>query len=161
MSIDRILSALERVAKRALASAPYAHLYEYRVIHVQVGGYMDLQPTDTGLNLPVLPRVKAWPGVGGSSTTPVPGSLVLVGFINGSPARAYVAAWAPSGDPGAVPLVAEIQGTSVRLGPALAPVVRVGDTVSITPGNGGGPVAGTIAVTVGLGVPPTPSPVLA
>lgn len=161
MSLDRIRGALERLARAALSSAPFAHVYEYRVIQMAVGGYLDLQPTDTSLGLPVLTRVLPRPGVAGSSSTPVPGSIVLVGFVNGSPARPYVAAWAAPGDPGAVPLVAALDGTSVRLGPGLASVVRVGDTVSITPGNGGGLVAGTIAVTVGLGVPPAPSTVLA
>jgi hypothetical protein len=40
-------------------------------------------------------------------------------------------------------------------------VVREGDTVSISPGNGSGPVTGIVSITLGQGTPPAKSKVMA
>lgn len=136
----RILSAFKALARRA--SDPVLHgLYEYRVVIAHDGGdFLDLQATVP--ELPDLARVASRPGLGGSRTSPALGSLVLVGFINGSPARPTVLAYAGHDGEGWSPTTATLDGDSVELGGALGPVMRYGDKVTITPGNAAGVVNG-------------------
>jgi hypothetical protein len=107
---------------------------------------------------------------GGMTTTLAKGSRVYFGWDNGDRTKgAFAALIDTSVSP--IPSATKIDtsgtmtlgasSTGVNIGPALGAVIRVGDTILISPGNGAGPVAGVVSVTIGLGVPPLPSTVKA
>ena len=97
---------------------------EYRVV-TREGARLNLQPVRSGLGMPELRRVPSWPGVPGCEGDAVPGTRVLVGFIDSDPSRPYVAAFEGSEGVGFVP-------TEVRIARGVAGVAREGDPVEIT-----------------------------
>lgn len=163
MTEDRTLRALRALVMQMLPQLGYLGLHEYRVVSV-AGDRVDLQVVRKASGLPDLPRVEAWPGVAGAGSTPALGSLVLVEFIATDPARPFIAYYCPPGAPGFLPtaISMDASGTvaigasadAVDLGAAAAPVLRHGDTISITPGNGAGVVAGIVTVTSGTAEAP-------
>lgn len=113
----RLLEALDPDRK-------FRGVVEYRVV-TREGARLNLQPVRSGLGMPELRRVPSWPGVPGCEGDVVPGSRVLVGFIDSDPSRPYVAAYEGSEGAGFVPTALRIGGS----GPAAS---RVGDSVSIS-----------------------------
>lgn len=65
---------------------------EYRVV-TREGSRLNLQPVRSGLGMPSLRRVPAWPGIPGAEGDAVPGSRVIVGWIDSDPSRPYVKAY--------------------------------------------------------------------
>ena len=75
---------------RAFTRETFFHaVYEYRVISV-AGGYLDLRPMRSARGLPDLSNVPMRSGSPGAAGTPVAGSSVLVGFLDGDPTRPAV-----------------------------------------------------------------------
>lgn len=149
MSTERIRDAVQGLAVAALPHVRHLGLYEYRVVTVDAGDYLSLQATDADAGVPDLARVAMRPGIGGSTTTPALGSLVLVAFINGDAARPVVVSFDDS-----TPTTAALDATSVRLGAAIGAVVRYGDTVMVGTAQG-------VATFVPAGLITDPSRVLA
>lgn len=111
-SADRMTVAIQGILDALLPTLAYYATYEYRVLAA-----LPLVPPPAPLvagtpvtidcvaiDPPVLatfPRELAkmplWPGPSGLVAIPAVGSLVRVGFVNGSPARPFVAGLDPAG----------------------------------------------------------------
>lgn len=118
-------------------------LYEYTVVG-QDGEAFDLTPTSTALGLPDLPGFRPRPGAPGSGGDLEPGSTVLVGFVNGDPARPFIAFY----DGGVLPLVARLDAQDdVELANAQGRVLRDGELVTIAGVQAG---VGVAAVLISL-----------
>lgn len=109
---------------------PYLATREYRVVD-QSDERLDLQPVRTGGGWPALDGVPVR-GPSGFKVKHLPGSLVIVTFLEGDPSRPMVTGGDAPDAPGWMPL-------EIQLGddPALG-IARVGDTVLA------GPYAGVI-----------------
>lgn len=129
---DRALHAFRELVRAVLPQLALLGVWEYRV---EVGGTTSVtcSPVDPSLGLPGGVVAQIWPSVLGEQVTIAPGQRVLIGFVNGDPARAVVLA----GDPSTRPTAAAL------LGPGSA-AARVGDAVA----------AGTLA----WGPAPPPAP---
>jgi hypothetical protein len=139
----------------------YYAIYECEVVS-QSGDLLDVRPVRAATGMPALSRVVMRPGVAGATATLPARSKVLVGFVDGDPSRPYVAAYAAVSEPGGIPSLVSIDGNSVALGAGLGRVLREGDTLTLTGVQPGPSATGVQAiVTLGLGVPPTPSRVRA
>jgi len=91
-----------------------------------------------------------YPGSPGHWAELVPGANVIVAFIEGDPAQPIVTNFEPKGGPGFRPAKLTIDAVgAIELGAAVGTVIRQGDTITISPGNGAGPVTGAIALTAG------------
>lgn len=110
-SSDRMAVALQGILDALLPTLAYYATYEYRVLAA-----LPLTPPPAPLvagtpvtidcvaiDPPVLatfPRelnLALWPGPSGLVAIPAVGSLVRVGFVNGSPSRPFVAGLDPAG----------------------------------------------------------------
>ncbi len=105
--------------------APYSRVYRYRVVGTSAGRH-DLQAIRSAPGLPDAISISAWPGLPGLDATPTPAAEVLVGFIEGDPARPYLAAWqGPEGE-AYVPRKLAIDATEeIRLGGSSASLVAL------------------------------------
>jgi hypothetical protein len=142
-------ASIARIIRRELARVGILIAAEYRVV-TQSGAYVELQIVKKSAGLPDTSRVLSRPYPGYSPTYKL-GSLVVVGFVQGDPSRPFIA-WGPE-DGSSTPPAVTIDADAIKLGAALGTVVREGDTVSIAPGNGSGPVTGIVSITLGLGTP--------
>jgi hypothetical protein len=111
---DRLAKALASILAALLPTIAYYAIYEYRVL---VAKPLAPPPTPVlsgrsvtvdcvAIDPPVLatfPRelsgLVIWPGPSGLVAIPAVGSLVRVGFVNGSPARPYIQGLDPAGIP--------------------------------------------------------------
>jgi len=127
---SRRTEALRAAIELMFPSLRYSSTYEYRVVS-QSGERLNLQPVRTVTGMPDLTRVpvRLAPGV---KATHLPGSLVLVLFVDGDPARPVVISGDSPDSPGWMPTVLELGG------PGALGVARIGDTVQA------GPFAGVI-----------------
>lgn len=148
-------SAIARAVRRELARLGLLLTYEYRVV-LQDGAFVELQAVRAGAGLPDLARCVARPGAAGYAPTYRPGSTVLVAFVEGDPARPFIA-FGPEVASATPPTVA-IDADALNLGAALGTVVREGDTLTIASVP---PVSGVVSITLGLGLPPAKSKVRA
>lgn len=83
-----------------------------------------------------------------------PGTVVLVGFEDADPGRPYASLTSPEGlDKLTITATTKVEIDAPKISMGGAPVLRVGDTVSI-PGPGGG-AAGLITLTAPAGGVPT------
>jgi len=86
-SDDRLIRAIQATIRETLPRIQYLGVYEYRVFAgVASAGYILVSATG---DLPDLEGVKFYQDEGNTVFTP--GALVLVGFINGDPARPFIA----------------------------------------------------------------------
>lgn len=86
----KLLESLLAMVREALPELPFYGFYEYSVF-AQAGDRISGRPTDASLGLPDIEGVPMWRSAGGVKGTLAPGGKVLVGFVNGSPTRPYVA----------------------------------------------------------------------
>lgn len=109
---DRMVTAIQGILDALLPTLAYYATYEYRVLAALP---VAVPPTPVlagqsvtidcvAIDPPVLatfPRelsnLTLWPGPSGLVAIPAVGSLVRVGFVNGSPARPFVAGLDPAG----------------------------------------------------------------
>lgn len=152
---NRALSALRRILEALDPARRYRAMYEYRVVS-QEGERLNLQPIRTSTGMPDLPRVPVRPGIPGAKATHKLGARVTVGFVDASPAMPIVWGFEEADGEGFLPDDVTINASGdVELGLAVGRVLRVGDVLSISPGNGSGVVAGTVSVTAPVGGVPT------
>jgi len=109
--------------------APFSRVYRYRVVGTSAGRH-DLQAIRSAPGLPDALSISAWPGLPGLDATPTPAAEVLVGFIEGDPARPYLAAWqGPEGE-AYIPRKIALDATEeIRLGGLLAKLVAHAEKV--------------------------------
>lgn len=115
---DRLTAAIASIVEALDPRRRYRGVYEFRVVS-QILTRLNLQPVRSANGFSDLRLVPVRPGVGGMMISPltpiVPGTLVLVAFVDADPARPVVVAFDdPLFAPGAI----------------MAPVALVGDAVS-------------------------------
>lgn len=142
---SRALAAMRAIFEQLDPDRAYRGVTEYRVTSLS-GDRMNLEPVRVSTGMPTLTRVKARPGLPGCKGAPKLGCRVLVGFVEASPARPYVAAYEDSEGDGYL-------ATSLNLLNGSNGVARVGDSVSITLVNvqpaGPGPATATGTIATG------------
>jgi hypothetical protein len=154
---DRLREALEGVVSqimpRIAASLAVYMRWEYTVAGVTPGPPVLISgvPASTTCPFGPLANITLWPGADGGYAIPAPGSLVLVEFHDGSPAKPAVCGL----DPNVPPLVTFLGGGVVGQGVArladqvhtiVAPGQLIADPSSgaVTAVPGAPPLAGTI-----------------
>jgi hypothetical protein len=118
---SRRLTAWRKMLEALDPDRAFRGVVEYRVV-TREGPRLNLQPVRSGLGMPSLRRVPTWPGVPGVEGDVVPGSRVLVGWIDSDPSRPYVSAHEGSEGAGYVP-------DEIRLAEGTRGVARDRDTI--------------------------------
>jgi hypothetical protein len=129
---DRLTGAIDDLINAILPQLSCYVQWEYRVVGVEPGPPVTVSAVPVSQACPFgnLANITLWPGPDGGYCLPAEGSLVLVAFNDGSPAKPRIAAT----DPNAVPTLTTLAGG----GPAMA---RTGDSTTVkayfNPGSGG------------------------
>jgi hypothetical protein len=152
---SRLTAALQQLVDTFAARLGLRGVWSYRVIS-QNGETLDLQPEFTSLGLPVLQRVpvRLPPGIKAEHTL---GSLVLVAFANGDPARPAVIAGDDPSSPGWLPqtLMLDADGDVLAADGAFAVLLNGQGGLTI---SGVQPGPGVTGAQISIGAPPLPSP---
>lgn len=154
---DRLAVALEAAVKSIFPSLAAYLQWEYRVVDVTPGPPVLISgtpvETDGQFACPFGPlaNITLWPDTGGGYATPLPGSLILIAFNDGNPAKPRVSRL----DPGSYPTSIKLGGPApqpIALAPALTTLMGLEATwaaaVSACLENltgGPGPINGTSA----------------
>jgi hypothetical protein len=135
--LSKRLESLRRIVRSLLPEYRWHGVYEYRIV-IQVGERLEIQPVLTSLGLPVVSRVRVRPGMAGLSADHAVGSLVLVTFVNGDPARPVVTGFDDAESTRFLPddIVIEANNT-VGLGPTPRKDVARKDDIVVVGGFGG------------------------
>lgn len=128
---NRLEDAQRRSILAMFPQLRYAGTFEFRVV-TQSGERLNLQPVRTAWGLPDLAGVPVRPGMAGLKAKVLPGSLVLVVFVDNDPSRPAVIAHDAPDSPGWMPLELDFGG------PTALGVAILGCTVQA------GPFAGVI-----------------
>lgn len=100
---------------------------EYRVV-TQEGERLNLQPVRVSTGMPSLQRVPIRHGVAGCRSDVMPGTRVLVAFVDSDPGRPVAVGFEDAEGEGFTPLLTEIDAaTLVRLGAGAKPAIAAGD----------------------------------
>ncbi len=126
---SRRLAAWRRIAEQLDPRRRYRGLTEYRVV-TQETERLNLQPIRVSAGMPDLSRVPVRPGIPGARADVMPGSRVLVGFIEADPSRPVVLAHEDAEGGGFLPILLEIGG------PVPLPAARLTDSVQAGPWSG-------------------------
>lgn len=86
---NRLLAAIRSIIRSEFPSYTYHGIYEYAV---QSASSMSVKaaPVDTTLGLPFTAEIPLKSSILGEVVTPTVGNVVLVAFVNGSPARPVI-----------------------------------------------------------------------
>lgn len=126
-STDRKVAAFRKLADQMDPDRPFRGVTEYRVV-TQSGDRLNLQPVRRSTGMPELQRVPMRPGVSGCRSDVMPGSSVLVAFVDSDPGRPVVVAFEDAEGDGFTPLLTEIDAsTFVKIGAGVKPVIAAGD----------------------------------
>ena len=144
---DRLAAAWKAILASLLPTLATYVRWEYRVSAVTPGQPVMISGTPAGGSpFGTLANIALWPGPSGAYAVPQVGSLILVEFHEGNPAKPAVCGLDPSSTP-----------TLTTLGGGSTPVAREGDSVRIPyllvvapAGTAGGPCT----ITFGTPGPP-------
>lgn len=127
MDVDRILSAMARLARAANPRIDYFGLYEARMVNQSGPNTFDLMPL--AAHIPPMANVKIMQGLPGLEVSVAPGAFMLLGWRGGNPRDPYCMLWGG----GVTEVVSQLTITAslIRLG-GTTPVARMGDTVEVT-----------------------------
>ncbi len=123
----RLARAMASMAREA-CGVQYLKRWHYRIVlQNPANKRLSLQLVDlTGPAPALLAEIDPWPGLASSSHLFVPGTEVLVSFVDGDPAQPVVVGFAPSAPP---PLETKIDAVRIALGTlAVAPVAKAPGT---------------------------------
>lgn len=125
---DPVLGAISNIVEALTDKHRYFAPWEYRVVQ-RTGERLDLQIVRVSSGMPDLRNVRIRPGVAGLRMRPKLGSLVIVAFVNGDPARPIVTAFDDAESPGFIPDETAVAAVAVLLGSTSAsdPIVRKSD----------------------------------
>jgi hypothetical protein len=133
--LDRFYSPFQQLTRETDPGRTFANLYEYSV-DSSTSATANLKATDPSLPIPQrLIGVPLRVGLPGFTVTPDAGSVVLVAFANGNPARPVIIAY-------------DSTGATLKANGGARPVVCYGDVAALPAGFGitanGFPVVGTL-----------------
>lgn len=152
---SRAATAMRDIIEQLDPERRFRGVTEYRVVTIE-GKRVNLQPVRVSTGMPDLRRVLARPGVPGAYGMALLGSRVLVGFVDSDESRPYVASFEDAEGEGFAPTNVSLDAVlDVKLGQALAYVVRSGDLVNI-PGVMPGPGVASIPLTLSPAVMAAP-----
>lgn len=125
----------------------YLGIYEY-VVKEQRGDRLDVDPIGDSPKLPDGPYLDKTHGVAGASEVCIPGSIVLVGFLGGSPGSPRIVGYLPSR---ATSITLDADAVQVGEAPRQR-VAREGDAVRVDAAIVGSPAipGGCLLFNVGL-----------
>lgn len=124
---SRRLEAMRLLMLQMFPRLPFYGTWEYRVVLLS-GTRLDLQPVRVSTGMPELSRVPMRPGIAGAKSTLIPGTRVLVTFIDADPGRPEVIAFEDSDGSGYLPLLTSIDATTfVKLADGIRPIAATGD----------------------------------
>jgi hypothetical protein len=129
--MSRALNALERTVLALFPNLRYRGAFEFRIV-TQSGERLNLQPVRSAMGMPELPNVPVRAGMAGLKAKHLPGSIVVVQFLDADPSRPIVTGFDEPDAPGWMPL------ELILGGPGALGVARMTDPVVC------GPFAGTI-----------------
>jgi hypothetical protein len=115
---SRLATALTNLVREA-SGVIYLKTYRYRVVDEEADGRFTLQAVKRASGIPDAIAIPAWAGMAGLTAKVVPGSEVLVEFIDGDPSQPVVRAF-----DGTTPLELELDAAKVSVGTGAAPVAR-------------------------------------
>jgi hypothetical protein len=152
---SRMSAALERIVGQFTARHRFYAPWEYRVV-ARTAERLDLQAVRASAGMPDLRAVKIRPGVGGARVHPTLGSLCLVSFVNGDPARPVVTSFDDQDGAGWVPTEIALQAGATGASPtehatsaeALVLFVWAALAPLATPLGGAAAVAGAIGTAL-------------
>lgn len=127
--LNRMADAQRRIIEALFPRIKYSGAFEFRVV-TQSGDRLNLQPVRTATGLPSLSNVPVRPGMAGLKATVLPGSLVVVQFLDQDPSRPIVTNHDAPDAPGWMPLSLDLGG------PAALGVARITDAVQAGPFSG-------------------------
>ena len=78
---DRALAGLVGIIRRVMVTSKYYRLSEYQVVSSD-GSTIDANPTDASAGLPPIQGYPLRYGIPGCSSTPIPGTVLAVAFLN-------------------------------------------------------------------------------
>ncbi|WP_437623394.1 hypothetical protein [Sorangium sp. So ce1151] len=155
---DELLETLRTIVREFFPRYDFLGRYRYRVISMD-GDLAVVQAVRKGAGLPDLPPLPVVAGVAGVIAKLSQSAIVLVEFIEGDERYPIITGFSRDGGDTFVPVSLTVDARDlVRIGASAAAVelaggeatvIREGDQVEIAPGNGSGPVTGTIALTAG------------
>jgi len=123
---NRLLAALRALIPHLLPRLPFLGMYRYRVVARNIDGRLQLQAVNRALGLPDVLPISIVPGLPGMTTEPTLGSIVLVEFLEGDPAKPRVTHFSDEAG-GFVPVSLTLDAqTTVRVGPSAAQVALAG-----------------------------------
>lgn len=125
--VDRLAASFAALVEDVDAAQGLFGVFEYRVVS-QTGEVCELEPVEGSLGLAPV-KASAKPGVPGARATLPAGALVGVMFMNGDPARGFIAFFPPDTD--------DESGVADPIGRP----VRYGDTIMMPFGSAGTPTA--------------------
>lgn len=127
---ETLRALLSRLVRRELAKLGIVTFHEYRVV-LQAAQYVELQAVRPTVGLPDVARCVARPGAAGYSMTYKLGSTVLVGFVEGDPARPFIA-FGPEVEDIAPPDWSEEQPGAATSLPKAVAIGAAGESSSVT-----------------------------
>lgn len=149
------IATLREATMRAFPWLPYVGNHTFRLAARNADNTFDLEPIDEALA--PLRRVPEHL-IGGAYVKPIVGTLVVVVYRDNNPERPMIVQGSPLDL--SVPDQIKFDARFIDLGAAAGTMVRDGDTVQVSPGNGSGPVSGILTITSGTAqVPPALSKV--
>ena len=159
---EPVASGLARIVETLTAHHRFFAPWEYRVVQ-KTGNRYDLQPVRVSAGMPELRLVRVRPGLAGGSASAKLGSLVVVAFVNGDPARPEIVAFDHADSPGYIPDEIKLQAGSTGTAAtehgtsAEALVVAVNTTINaigaaITAGGGVAAYLGAIISALAVDV---------
>ena len=106
---DRYAESLRELVRAEIASQlPFAFVWEYQVI-AATPTTIDATPVQAGAPVPPLTGIPTLTGIAGGSCTPVPGTHVGIGFLDGNPGKPRLLAVFD----GTPPLVSELDVSTI------------------------------------------------
>lgn len=154
---DRLKVAFETILTALLPSLAAYVRWEYRVLSVSPGPPVLIsgRPVSTRCPFGTLASITLWPGPSGAYAVPVVGSLVLIEFHDGNPAKPAVCALDPNEVPSTITLGAGTDpvALSSKVDGELAKIA--GCFATFSPGSGGASFPSPYTTP---GPPPSPGP---
>jgi hypothetical protein len=136
---NRLLDLVAAAVRAVAPELPYTKLYRYRVVEPNLGDHRwKLQPVKKAIGIEDISPADMRPGMAGLVAELMPGSEVLVGFIEADPGQPFILAHSPPDSPGWLPLSLTMAALlEIKVGElAVQPAARLGDAVQAGPFGG-------------------------